>query len=151
MGLAASAVSLYTGFVGFLVFSQSFPDLPDYSVWSIRMSIFIFVVFSFQGFLMGSKMNHSAGALNDNSNWFIPGWSKTVGDLRVLHFIGMHALLVLPFVSFYLFKNTPATLVFSVFYGLLTTATLIQALKGRPVFKTKKNKVVSRRNSYYSG
>ncbi|MFT5668128.1 MAG: hypothetical protein ACI9DK_002328 [Vicingaceae bacterium] len=143
MGLAAAIVSLYTGFVGLLFFTQSFPDLPDYYVWSIRMSIFIFVVFSFQGFLMGSRMNHSVGALNNNSNWFIVGWSKTVGDLRVSHFIGMHALQVLPFVSFYLFKNTPATILFSAFYGLLATATLIQALKGRPVFKSNKNKVVT--------
>ena len=88
MGLAAVLVTLYTAYVGFLFFKQPFPDLPIYYVWAIRLGILIFVIFSFEGALMGSRMNHSVGALNDNSNWFIVGWSKTVGDLRVSHFIG---------------------------------------------------------------
>jgi hypothetical protein len=96
MALAASAATLYTAYVGYLFFSNSFPELPTYYLWAIRLSILIFVIFSFEGFAMGSTLNHSVGALNDNSNLFIMGWSKTVGDLRVSHFIGMHALQVLP-------------------------------------------------------
>jgi hypothetical protein len=106
MALAATLVTLYTAYVGFLFFTNSFPNLPDYYVWAIRLSIVIFVLFSFEGFAMGSRLNHSVGALNDNSNWFIVGWSKTVGDLRVSHFIGMHALQVLPILSFYILRNT---------------------------------------------
>jgi hypothetical protein len=137
MGLAAALVTLYTAYVGFLFFTQSFPSLPNYYVWAIRLGILIFVIFSFEGFLMGSRMNHSVGALNENSNWFIVGWSKTVGDLRVSHFIGMHALQVLPFISFYVFKNTKATIFISLLYGLLAIFTLIQALQGKPVFTSK--------------
>jgi hypothetical protein len=138
MGLAAALVTFYTAYVGWLFFTQSFPDLPVYYVWAIRLGIIIFVIFSFQGFLMGSRMNHSVGGLNDNSNWFIVGWSKTVGDLRVSHFIGMHALQLLPFVSFYIFKNTKATLIISLLYMLLASATLVQALKGNPIFTSKR-------------
>lgn len=104
MAIAASLVTLYTAYVGLLFFTNSFPDLPNYYVWGIRLGIIIFVVFSFEGFAMGSRLNHSVGALNDNSNWFIIGWSKTVGDLRVAHFIGMHALQVLPLLSYYFLK-----------------------------------------------
>ncbi|MDP4684487.1 MAG: hypothetical protein NWS40_07340 [Crocinitomicaceae bacterium] len=82
-------------------------------------------------------MNHNVGALNENSNWFIVGWSKTVGDLRVSHFIGMHALQVLPILSFYVLKNTKLTIGLSIIYGLLALLTLIQALQGRPLFKYK--------------
>ncbi len=138
MGLAAALVTIYTAYVGLLFFTQSFPNLPDYYVWAIRLGILIFVVFSFEGFLMGSRMNHSVGALHANSNWFIVGWSKTVGDLRVSHFIGMHALQVLPLLSFYIFKNTKATIIISVLYGLLATVTLVQALQGKPIFNSKR-------------
>jgi hypothetical protein len=134
MGLIAVLVTLYTAYIGLLFLTQSFPNLPNYYVWSIRLGILIFIVFSFEGGLMGSRMNHSVGAINDNSNWWILGWSKTVGDLRVSHFIGMHALQILPLLSFYIFKNTKATIVISIIYGLLATTTLVQALKGKPIF-----------------
>jgi hypothetical protein len=134
MALAASVVTLYTAYVGVLFFTNNFPSLPEYYLWAIRLSIIIFVVFSFEGFAMGARLSHSVGAMNDNSNWFIVGWSKTVGDLRVAHFIGMHALQILPLASFYLLKNTKLTIALSIAYGLLAVFTLIQALQGRPLF-----------------
>lgn len=138
MAAAATLVTLYTAYVGYLFFKYDFPDLPNYYLWAIRLGIFIFVIFSFEGFLMGSRLNHSVGALNDNSNWFILGWSKTVGDLRVSHFIGMHALQVLPFLSYFVFKNCKLTLALSFVYALLALATLIQALQGKPLIKPAK-------------
>jgi hypothetical protein len=135
MALAASAVTIYTAYVGFLFFMYSFPELPTYYVWAIRLGIVIFVIFSFQGFAMGSRLNHSVGALNDNSNLFVLGWSKTVGDLRVSHFIGMHALQVLPFIAFYFLKNTKLTFACAIVYALLAVLSLIQALKGKPFMK----------------
>jgi hypothetical protein len=137
MALAATLVTLYTAYIGMLFFTNAFDTLPNYYLWSIRFAILIFVIFSFEGFAMGSRLNHSVGALNDNSNWFILGWSKTVGDLRVAHFIGMHALQVLPILSYYVFKNTKLTIGLSVIYGLLAALTLIQALKGRPLLRSK--------------
>lgn len=140
MAIAATLVTLYTAYVGILFFTNNFPELPEYYVWAIRLAIFIFVIFSFEGFAMGSRLNHSVGALNDNSNWFIVGWSKTVGDLRVSHFIGMHALQVLPILSYYVLKNTKLTVGVSVIYGLLALLTLIQALQGRPLIKQQKQR-----------
>jgi hypothetical protein len=78
-------------------------------------------------------MNHSVGAWNDNSNLFIVGWSRTVGDLRVAHFLGMHALQLLPLLSFYLLRSTGWTLALAGAYALLATATLIQAVNGKPL------------------
>ena len=142
MALAASLVTLYTAYVGLLFFTNSFPELPNYYVWAIRLGIIIFVIFSFEGFAMGSRLNHSVGALNDNSNWFVFGWSKTVGDLRVAHFIGMHALQVLPILSYYVLKNTKLTVGLSLVYGLLALLTLIQALQGRPLVRGKTHKTI---------
>lgn len=141
MAIAASLVTIYTAYVGFLFFTNSFPALPTHYVWAIRLAIVIFVIFSFEGFAMGSRMNHSVGALNDNSNWFITGWSKTVGDLRVAHFIGMHALQILPVISYYILKNTKATIGLSVAYGLLAFLTLFQAIQGKPLISVKNSAI----------
>lgn len=140
MALAATLVTLYTAYVGILFFTQSFPNLPIHYLWAIRLSIVLFVIFAFEGFAMGSRLSHTVGAINDNSNWYIVGWSKTVGDLRVSHFIGMHALQVLPVLSFYVLKNTKATLLVSFLYGLLALLTLIQALQGKPLVPRKQAK-----------
>ena len=140
MGLAAVIVTLYTAYIGFLFFTQSFPNLPSHFIWAIRLGILIFVIFSFEGALMSSQMSHSIGAINDNSNWWIIGWSKTVGDLRVSHFIGMHALQLLPLLSFYIFKDTKATIIISLLYAVLATTTLVQALNGKPIFTENEQK-----------
>lgn len=137
MAIAATLVTIYTAYIAVLFFNSDFPDLPEYYLWSIRLGLIIFVIFSFQGFLMGSTLNHSVGAKNDNSNMFIVGWSKKVGDLRVAHFIGMHALQVLPFNSYYILKNTTLTIVVSLLYAALALFTLIQALQAKPLIKSK--------------
>ncbi len=137
MAIAATVVTLYTAYIGILFFKYDFPDLSIHYLWAIRLGIIIFVVFSFEGFAMGSRLNHSVGALNDNSNWFIIGWSKTVGDLRVAHFIGMHALQILPLLSYYVLKNTKYTVGLSIIYGLLALYTLIQAINGKPLIRQK--------------
>ena len=140
MALAATAVTLYTAYVGFLFFKYDFPELPSHYVWAIRFGIIFFVVFALEGFAMGSRLNHNIGAFNENSNWFIVGWSKTVGDLRVAHFIGMHALQVLPILSYYLLKSNKLTIVLSIIYGLLAVVTLVQAIQGKPIIKTTSKK-----------
>lgn len=139
MAFAATLVTLYIAYIGLLFFTNSFSDLPGYYVWAIRLGILIFVVFSFEGALMGGRMSHSVGLENDNSSLFILGWSKLVGDLRVSHFIGMHALQVLPILSFYLLKNTKLTIAVGILYGLLALFTLVQALNGKPLFKSQNN------------
>jgi len=138
MALAATLVTLSIAYVGVLFFTNEFSNLPNYYVFAIRLGILIFVFFSFEGFLMGGKMSHSVGLENDNSSLFIFGWSKIVGDLRVSHFIGMHALQVLPVLSFYLLKNTKITIAIGFLYVLLAMFTLIQALNGKPFLQFQK-------------
>jgi len=145
MGFAAVIVTLYTAYIGYLFFIQSFPNLPNHYVWAIRLGILIFVIFSFEGVLMSSYASHSVGAINDNSNWWIVGWSKTVGDLRVSHFIGMHALQLLPLLSFYVLKSTKTTIIVSIFYAILATTTLVQALNGKPILYQKELKELKRK------
>ena len=135
MGLAATIVTLHTAYVGILFFSHDFPDLPDYYLWSIRLGIVIFVIFSLEGFVMGSRMTHTIGGVDGGEGLPILNWSTKYGDPRIPHFIGMHALQVLPLVSFYLLKNVTLTILLSLFYAGLAVFTLLRALEGRSLFK----------------
>jgi hypothetical protein len=137
MALAASIVTIYTAYVGVLFFTNDFPQLPNYYVWAIRLGIFIFVIFSFEGFVMGSKLTHTICGEDGGPGIPLLNWSTKFGDPRIAHFIGMHALQVIPLISFYLLKNTKATILVAAFYGLLSVFTLVQALKGRSFFKSK--------------
>jgi len=50
----------------------------------------------------------------------------------------MHALQVLALLSFYVFKNTKATIIIFLLYGLLATAILVRALQGKPILTSKR-------------
>jgi hypothetical protein len=131
MAFAASAATIYTAYIGVLFFKNHFLELPEYYVWAIRLGIVLFVIFSFQGFLMGSRLSHTVGSADGAVGIPILGWSTQYGDLRIAHFVGMHALQVLPLLSFYLLKNTKAVVLVSLLYALLAVYTLVLSLQGR--------------------
>ena len=135
MAAAATAVTLWTAYIGVLFFQCEFPDLPAYYIWAIRLGIVLFVIFSLEGFVMGSRMSHTIGGPDGGEGIPFLNWSRKYGDPRVAHFIGMHALQVLPFVSYFLLKNVKATVVVSFFYLILACYVLVQAFMGKPFYK----------------
>lgn len=133
MAFAAVIVTLWTGYIGLLFFNADLRNLPDYYVLSIRIGIFLFVIFSFQGASMGSRLKHTIGGPDGGPGLPVVNWSTRYGDLRIAHFIGIHALQVLPLLSWYVLRNTIATAITGLLYTLLAVFTLVRALQGKPL------------------
>lgn len=88
------------------------------------------------GAYMSAQTGHWVGGVaNDATGMFFFGWSRTGGDLRVAHFVGLHAMQGIPIIG-YLVRNLPAgrTVVWACL-AIWTATTIfffIQAIGGRP-------------------
>lgn len=132
MAISASGVAIYTAYIGVLFFTYEFSHLPDHYLWALRLGMVIFVIFSFEGFVMGSRLSHTIGGPDGGPGLPVTNWSYQYGDPRIAHFIGMHALQVLPLLAFYIIKDTKTIIAIGVLYFGLAVFTLIQAFQGKP-------------------
>jgi hypothetical protein len=144
MALAAVGISISTAVIGTSFFTNSFPDLPPAYLWGIRFGLIIFVIFSMEGLAMGARMAHTVGGADGGSGIPITNWSTRYGDLRIAHFLGMHALQILPLMGFYILRNTKGIVLISILYGLLVVATFVQALRGKPLIRQADFKAASK-------
>ncbi|TCC00695.1 hypothetical protein E0H26_02175 [Micromonospora zingiberis] len=88
---------------------------------------------------------HSVGVADGGAGLPLVGWSSTGGDLRIGHFVGLHAMQVLPVLAILLGRyggdrlggRTRARLlvVAGTAYGGLTVLLTWQALRGQPLLR----------------
>lgn len=117
------------------------PDLAPAYLWGIWTGFFLFVLASFEGGLMIANGSHSVGAPADGPGLPLLNWSLTGGDLRIAHFIGLHALQVLPLTGYVAARwddlSTRQSLgvvgVVAVGYSSLVGGAFVWALLGNPL------------------
>ncbi|GAA1616124.1 hypothetical protein [Actinoplanes couchii] len=101
---------------------------------------------SWLGLVVAAPMQsaHTVGVPDGGPGLPVTGWSTAGGDLRIGHFIGLHALQVLPLLAWALNRyatRLPETarvrllLVAGAGYAGLTVLTTWQALRGQPLFE----------------
>lgn len=140
---------------GLLLFQRF--DKPAFA-WSLRLGLIITIIGMGLGFLMtnptaqqmaawnvGTPVTivgaHSVGVADGGPGLPITGWSTQGGDLRIGHFIGMHALQVIPFLGWLVTRRRKwsvrqqTALIFTAALGYLGLAALLtwQALRAQPI------------------
>lgn len=136
MGLAILLNTLLAFYLVYVYFKADI-DLPKTIIWGMRLGLIIFLLGSIEGGYMSSQIGHSVGIADGGEGLPIVNWSTKGGDLRVAHFVGMHAFQAIPIVAYLLerFKisaSTALTFVFALGYFAFFTFLFVQALKGQP-------------------
>ncbi len=105
-----------------------------------RAGVWLSLLGAVSGFRMGGQLSHSVGGPDGAPGWWLVNWSRAFGDLRVSHFISLHALQALPVVAWLVAGVSSPLLQWGAVAGaaavtaLLAVGTLVQALLGRPVW-----------------
>lgn len=133
MGVVITIFTLWLAYMGYLFFVQSDFNIDQTLVWGIRIGIFITVIFAFEGGLMGSRLQHSVGGPDGGKGLPLLNWSRTHGDLRIAHFVGLHALQIIPLFSFLIARNVFQVVAFSGIFLLVAIWIFMQALGGKPL------------------
>ena len=154
MGLAIFLQTSASLAVATALWRQSFADRA--MGWALRLGTAITIVGAFAGGLMTSPTEaqlaearatqrltlagaHTVGAPDGGPGLPVTGWSTRHGDVRVPHFLGLHALQALPIITVVFLRRrdeqfrTRLTLAAAAVYAFVFVALLIQALRGVPL------------------
>ncbi len=95
MGIAIALNTILDAFV-FGLFVISPGSLPTGLLLGIRFGLILFIGASIEGALMIMNQAHTVGAPDGGPGLPWVNWSNTHGDLRIAHFLGLHAIQILP-------------------------------------------------------
>ena len=112
-------------------------------VAAIRYSIVIFLVGNAIGGYMLARGSHIVGAPDRTPGLPFVNWSTIGGDLRIAHFIAIHAIQIVPLFAYILSQMSPipavkhrriAIAVLAIAVSVAVGGTFVQAALGHPLF-----------------
>lgn len=115
--------------------------LPPLMAGAFRAALWLFLFSAVSGLGMGGRGRHTVGGDDGGPGMALTNWSSVHGDLRVSHFLALHALQILPLFAAAI-SRLPlgavaqwALLTLGILANLaLTVGTWLQALASRPVW-----------------
>ncbi len=133
MGILIFINSLF--FIYLLILFSKVNHLPKGYQLGIQLGLILFLIGGYEGYLMAANLSHTVGAPDGQEGIFFLGWAKAYGDLRIFHFVGLHALQVFALAGWYFFRNAPGKMfLFAWVYFLISSATFWLALQGKSIF-----------------
>ena len=150
MGIAIVFNSLAM-FLFFVIIRRDTPPSRAGYIWGIRIGVAMFLFASLEGAMIVSNNAHTVGAPDGGAGLPFVDWSTQYGDLRVAHFVGMHAMQGLPLLGFVLDRATRGhrstngdkplglsrnvVIAAGILWFAVTGGLLYLALQGRPLLK----------------
>ncbi len=153
MGIAIALLWIASAAIAYALLRQPFANRAW--GWSLRLGAVIYVIGAAAGgYMLGPNAQqraalaahekitaigaHTVGAPDGGPGIPGIGWSLHHGDLRIPHFVGMHALQVLPFLGWFISrKQRSSRLVFvaAASYIAFTGLLIWQALRGQSILE----------------
>lgn len=138
MGAAALALTATAPWLAREIARYGRPSLnPAMRRGLILGLVLTFVLGVVPAIIMGAILSHSIGGVANGPTIPLLGWTRTGGDLRPAHFLGIHAMQVIPFLGWAVSRRASGLRIVTLgaaVYAACTVALLIQALAGKPLF-----------------
>lgn len=139
MGLFIMLNTVAIIYAALLFFRSSF-SLPTAYIWGIRLGFVVFILGSALGGAMIGAKSHNIGVAMGEAGLPFVNWSVLGGDLRIAHFLGLHALQIIPLAGYLLSRKrsmkpgwaTAGVVAIALVYTLIVIGLYQQAMNGKP-------------------